>query len=77
MHAEMWLERLRDEPRFREALDELCRTRLACRGERPRSRVLTARGSRRAPSSGAHTTSWPQLWEEMTMVRRSEPGAAW
>ena len=26
---------------------------------------------------GAHLEEWPALWEEMTMVRRSMPGAAW
>jgi hypothetical protein len=27
---------------------------------------------------GPHDESWPQLWAEMTMVRRSEPaGVAW
>src|SRR5213592_164188 len=39
MHAQMWFERLQDEPRFQAAL--------------------------------------PELWEEMTMVRRSVAGATW
>jgi ring-1,2-phenylacetyl-CoA epoxidase subunit PaaC len=26
---------------------------------------------------GGHTDDWPALWEEMTMVRRSAPGAVW
>ena len=26
---------------------------------------------------GSHDESWPPLWEEMTEVRRSVPGAAW
>jgi ring-1,2-phenylacetyl-CoA epoxidase subunit PaaC len=56
MHAEMWHARLQDEPRYREALEEL----------RP---LVDARG--------AHDDSWPALWEEMTEVRRSVPGAAW
>jgi ring-1,2-phenylacetyl-CoA epoxidase subunit PaaC len=56
MHAEMWHERLKDEPRYREALEEL----------RP---LVDARGE--------HTADWPALWEEMTEVRRSVPGAAW
>jgi ring-1,2-phenylacetyl-CoA epoxidase subunit PaaC len=56
MHAEMWHARLKDEPRYREALEEL----------RP---LVDARGE--------HDESWPALWEEMTEVRRSIPGAAW
>ena len=56
MHAEMWFERLKDEPRFVEALEEL----------RP---LLDERGE--------HTPEFADLWEEMTMVRRSVPGAAW
>jgi ring-1,2-phenylacetyl-CoA epoxidase subunit PaaC len=56
MHAEMWHARLQDEPRYRQALEEL----------RP---LFDARGD--------HDDSWPALWEEMTEVRRSIPGAAW
>jgi ring-1,2-phenylacetyl-CoA epoxidase subunit PaaC len=26
---------------------------------------------------GQHVPEWPELWEEMTMVRRSVPGATW
>jgi ring-1,2-phenylacetyl-CoA epoxidase subunit PaaC len=56
MHAEMWFERLKDEPRFREALEEL----------RP---LVDERGE--------HVPELAELWEEMTMVRRSVAGAAW
>jgi ring-1,2-phenylacetyl-CoA epoxidase subunit PaaC len=56
MHAEMWFERLRDEPRIVEALEEL----------RP---LLDDRGK--------HTPEFGELWEEMTMVRRSVAGATW
>jgi ring-1,2-phenylacetyl-CoA epoxidase subunit PaaC len=56
MHAEMWFERLQDEPRFVEALEEL-RPRVGERGE--------------------HLPEFEQLWEEMTVVRRSVPGATW
>jgi ring-1,2-phenylacetyl-CoA epoxidase subunit PaaC len=56
MHAEMWRERLRDEPRFVEALDEL-RPQVEARGE--------------------HRPEFAELWEEMTMVRRSVAGATW
>jgi len=56
MHAQMWFERLRDEPRFKAALDKL----------RP---LLDVRDE--------HTPELAELWEEMTMVRRSVAGATW
>jgi ring-1,2-phenylacetyl-CoA epoxidase subunit PaaC len=56
MHAQMWFDRLRDEPRFVEALEEL--------------RPLAAEAGGRGPELA-------ELWEEMTEVRRSVPGAAW
>src|SRR5437763_606258 len=55
MHAQMWFERLRDEPRFAAAMDEL----------RPLLDV-------REP-----TPELAELWEEMTVVRRSVAGATW
>ena len=58
MHAQMWFDRLRDEPRFTASLDEL----------RP---LLT--GDR-----GEHSPELTELWEEMTIVRRSQPaGTKW
>ena len=57
MHAQMWFDRLRDEPRFTAALDEL--------------RPLLDEGR------DDHTPELTELWEEMTMVRRSVPGATW
>jgi ring-1,2-phenylacetyl-CoA epoxidase subunit PaaC len=57
MHAQMWFERLRNEPRFTAALDEL----------RP---LLDERRD-------DHGDELRELWEEMTMVRRSVPGATW
>ena len=56
IHAQMWAERLRGEPRYEAALEEL--------------RPLV---SRRDGTS----SEFAGLWEEMTMVRRSVPGAAW
>jgi ring-1,2-phenylacetyl-CoA epoxidase subunit PaaC len=56
MHAEMWRDRLRDEPRFATALEEL----------RP---LVDERDEQ--------TTEFRELWEEMTMVRRSVAGATW
>jgi hypothetical protein len=58
MHAQMWFDRLKDEPRFAAALDEL----------RP---LLDA-------DRNEHTPELAELWEEMTMVRRSQPaGTKW
>ena len=84
MHAEMWHERLRDEPRYREALDELWPYAAAITDPPDRER-LSARFERKIPSNtalqglrrGSHTDGWTELWEEMTEVRRSVPGAAW
>jgi len=56
MHAQMWFDRLQDEPRFVEAVDEL----------RP---LVDERGE--------HTPEFGELWEEMTVVRRSIAGATW
>ena len=57
IHAQMWHERLQNEPRYAAALDEL----------RP---LLDRRGD--------HSAELTALWEEMTMVRRSQPvGTTW
>jgi hypothetical protein len=56
MHAQMWAERLADEPRFSEALAEL-------------EPLVDARDE--------HLPELGELWEEMTVVRRSVAGAAW
>jgi ring-1,2-phenylacetyl-CoA epoxidase subunit PaaC len=56
LHAQMWFDRLRDEPRFVEALEEL--------------RPLV-------DEPGEHGPDFAELWEEMTMVRRSVAGATW
>jgi ring-1,2-phenylacetyl-CoA epoxidase subunit PaaC len=80
MHAEMWHERLRDEPRFRKAVEELWPYALGLlpaelRGELG-SRVGLAEVE--AVERGTHTDELAPLWEEMTMVRRSAPaGAQW
>jgi ring-1,2-phenylacetyl-CoA epoxidase subunit PaaC len=58
MHAQMWFDRLKDEPRFTAALDEL--------------RPLLNSGR------DEHSPELAELWEEMTMVRRSQPaGTKW
>jgi ring-1,2-phenylacetyl-CoA epoxidase subunit PaaC len=58
MHAQMWHDRLRDEPRYAAALEEL----------RP---LLDS-------DRDAHSRELSELWEEMTVVRRSQPaGTKW
>jgi ring-1,2-phenylacetyl-CoA epoxidase subunit PaaC len=84
MHAAIWAEQVRAEPRYRDALDELwpaaaamldadLRPALASRFEReiPSNTVL------RAFERGQHVDEWVELWQEMTMVRRSIAGASW
>ena len=79
MHASMWEERLRAEPRFQQAVDKLWPYSLGIlpvsqRGE------LCERAQRdpvEAIERSRHTGDLEPLWEEMTMVRRSVPGAAW
>jgi ring-1,2-phenylacetyl-CoA epoxidase subunit PaaC len=84
IHAQMWEERLREEPRFQAALDELWpaavallpedqRPKLADRCERP----LPSNSLLQSLERGSHAEEWPALWEEMTEVRRSVPGAQW
>lgn len=79
MHAEMWHERLRDEPRYAEALAELWPYALGL-VEPDQREELDARfelGPAEAVERGGHEDGWADLWEEMTEVRRSVPGAAW
>jgi ring-1,2-phenylacetyl-CoA epoxidase subunit PaaC len=80
MHAEMWRERLRDEPRFRGAVEELWPHALGL--VEPDQRAALAQRVGLADEvtpveRGAHVDEWPALWGEMTEVRRSVPGAAW
>jgi ring-1,2-phenylacetyl-CoA epoxidase subunit PaaC len=81
MHAEMWAARLRDEPRFRAAVDELWPYALGVlepelRPELAR-RVGLSVDSTQAIERGEHTPELAELWNEMTEVRRSVPGATW
>ena len=79
MHAQMWEERLRDEPRFREAVEELWPYALGIVAERERELLCerVAMEPDEAIERGQHTDELRPLWEEMTMVRRSVPGATW
>jgi ring-1,2-phenylacetyl-CoA epoxidase subunit PaaC len=79
MHAELWQDRLRDEPRFREAVLELWPFALGLVEPELRP-ALSARFSlpeAEAVERGDHAEGWTELWNEMTEVRRSVPGAAW
>jgi ring-1,2-phenylacetyl-CoA epoxidase subunit PaaC len=80
MHAEMWHERLRDEPRFVEAVKDLWPYALGVLPKERRAELATRVGLAEvdAVERGTHTGELPELWNEMTMVRRSEPaGAQW
>jgi ring-1,2-phenylacetyl-CoA epoxidase subunit PaaC len=80
LHAEMWHERLRDEPRYTTALDELWPLALGVLAPdlRPALATRVGREEVEAVERGAPGEEFAALWEEMTMVRRSAPvGAQW
>ncbi len=80
MHAEMWHERLRDEPRFRTAVAELWPYTLGVLPPEQRDALAARVGLPvvDAVERGTHTDELAPLWEEMTVVRRSAPaGAQW
>jgi ring-1,2-phenylacetyl-CoA epoxidase subunit PaaC len=81
MHADMWIDRLRDDPKVRDALLELWPYALGLldEGLRPRlvDRIRVELPTAEPIERGGHTDEWPSLWEEMTMVRRSVAGARW
>jgi ring-1,2-phenylacetyl-CoA epoxidase subunit PaaC len=79
MHAEMWAERLRDERVFTAAVDELWPYALGLLPEEQRGLLCEAleRDEVEAVERGEHADGLRPLWEEMTMVRRSVPGATW
>jgi ring-1,2-phenylacetyl-CoA epoxidase subunit PaaC len=80
MHAEMWYERLGDESRFRQAVEELWPYALGVLPAELRGELVSRVGLAEvgAIERGTHTEELAPLWEEMTMVRRSAPaGAQW
>jgi ring-1,2-phenylacetyl-CoA epoxidase subunit PaaC len=79
LHAEMWEERLRDEPRFRAAVEELWPYALGVLEPELRPELARRVGLGEVPAHerGEHTAELAELWNEMTEVRRSEPGAQW
>ena len=81
LHARMWADRLRDEPRFRDAVAELMPYAIGVLPD-----ALRPAFSERVPGTvpgtapverGVHTDELRPLWDEMTIVRRSVPGATW
>ena len=80
MHAEMWHERLRDEPRFRDAVADLWPSALGVLPAEQREALSASVGLPivDAIERGTHTDELAELWQEMTMVRRSAPaGTQW
>jgi ring-1,2-phenylacetyl-CoA epoxidase subunit PaaC len=81
MHAEMWINRLGDDARVREALEELWPYALGVLDEELRPRLADKVRVELPPvepiERGERTAELPELWEEMTMVRRSVAGATW
>ena len=79
LHAEMWEARLRDEPRFRDAVRELWPYALGVLDEELRPELARRVGLAEvdAVARGEHTPELAELWEVMTEVRRSVPGAEW
>ena len=63
MHAELWADRLRDEPRFQQALDDLS--------------VFVPGLLEDTSERDSRTHEFAELWDQMTSVRRSLPGAQW
>jgi ring-1,2-phenylacetyl-CoA epoxidase subunit PaaC len=81
LHARMWADRLRDEPRFQEAVAELWPYAVGVLPEELRASftdIVPGPGPETGPvERGVHTDELRPLWDEMTMVRRSVPGATW
>jgi ring-1,2-phenylacetyl-CoA epoxidase subunit PaaC len=82
MHAQMWADRLRgtaERERFEGAVEELWPSALGLLEGEQRNRLceLVGREPVEAVGRDEHTDELAPLWEEMTMVRRSVPGATW
>ena len=80
LHAELWAARLRDEPRFEAAVEELWPYALGMLPEDHRAelgRRVGRNGAAKIHERGSHTPELAELWNEMTEVRRSTPGAQW
>jgi len=85
MHAELWHDRLREEPRYVSAVGQLFPYLLAMAEPDDHHALIALFEPKTVPSNtvllaherGSHAEGWAELWNEMTEVRRSVPGAAW
>jgi ring-1,2-phenylacetyl-CoA epoxidase subunit PaaC len=79
MHAQMWAERLRGNERFESAVGELWPYALGVLAPEHRAALAERVGREQvdAVERNGATDELRELWEEMTMVRRSVPGATW
>jgi ring-1,2-phenylacetyl-CoA epoxidase subunit PaaC len=79
MHARMWMERLKGNEQFEAACDRLWPYALGVLepGQRGALAEAVGRAEVDAVERGSHADGFAALHEEMTMVRRSVPGAAW
>jgi ring-1,2-phenylacetyl-CoA epoxidase subunit PaaC len=79
MHAQMWADRLRGDERFESAVDELWPYALGVLAPEQRAALAERVGREEveAVERGGHSDELRELWNEMTMVRRSVPGATW
>jgi ring-1,2-phenylacetyl-CoA epoxidase subunit PaaC len=83
MHADMWADRLRADAeggeRFEAAVAELWPYALGLLEGEERERLceVVGREAVEPVERGTHTDDLRAVWEEMTMVRRSIPGASW
>jgi 1,2-phenylacetyl-CoA epoxidase catalytic subunit len=79
MHAQMWADRLRGDERFESAVDELWPYALGVVAQEQRAALAERVGREEvdAVERGEHSDELRELHAEMTMVRRSIPGATW
>ena len=79
MHARMWLEKLEGNEQLEAAVAELWPYALGVLepAQRGAFAELVGRDEVEAVERGTHADGFPALHEEMTMVRRSVPGATW
>jgi ring-1,2-phenylacetyl-CoA epoxidase subunit PaaC len=79
LHAELWAARFRSEPRFRSAVEELWPFALGVLEPELRNELARRVGLEAvaAVERGTHLPELAELWETMTEVRRSIPGAQW
>ena len=79
MHAQMWRDKLAGEERFEAATERLWPYALGLLEPTLRTRLAKVVGREEVEpvERGSHEDGFAALHEEMTMVRRSVPGAAW